>query len=131
MQYLFGDTDLAARRLKLLTDIFARSTGAFLLDSAGPRPDLAVDLGCGPGHTTGLLAEALRPGHTAGLDSSEDYIATARESQGDNVSFHRHDITEVPFPVGPCDLIFCRFVLTHLADPRADVDRWIDRKSVV
>ena len=125
MQYLFGDTDLAAQRLKLLADTFGKSTGAFLLDSAGPRPELAVDLGCGPGHTTGLLAEVLGPSHTVGLDRSEDYIAAARESQGSNISFHRHDITEVPFPVGPCDLIFCRFVLTHLADPRSDIERWV------
>ena len=80
MQYLFGDTDLAAQRHRLLADVFAESSRAFLLDAVEHRPDLAVDLGCGPGYSTHLLAESLRPARTAGFDSSKNYISTAQKN---------------------------------------------------
>ncbi len=57
MPYLFQDTDLAARRLAVLAEVFAPASRAFLLDVVQSRPELALDLGCGPGYTTRLLAE--------------------------------------------------------------------------
>ncbi len=124
MQYLFGDTDLAAQRHRLLADVFAESSRAFLLDAVEHRPDLAVDLGCGPGYSTHLLAESLRPARTAGFDSSKNYISTAQKTQTSSVSFHLHDVTKVPFPTVPSDLLHCRLLLTHLREPQAVVRRW-------
>jgi trans-aconitate 2-methyltransferase len=31
---------------------------------------------------------------------------------------------QVPFRTGPADLIYCRYLLSHLADPELAVDRW-------
>jgi len=124
MQYLFGDTDIAAHRLKLVAEVFADSTRTFLLDAGLNAPQLALDLGCGPGYTTHLLAEVLRPEHTAGLDDSEHFISLAQRTGTDTVSFYLHDVTAVPFPVGPSDLLFCRFLLTHLKNPLFVIARW-------
>jgi len=33
-------------------------------------------------------------------------------------------VTQVPFPIGPSDLIFCRLLLTHLRDPLSAVESW-------
>lgn len=123
--YLFGDGHLAARRLELLARVFEESTRAFLLKAAnrGAR-DLAVDLGCGLGLTTRLIAETLQFHHVAGLDTSENFVKLARLRGSIRVSFEIHDITKIPFPSGPADLIFCRFLLTHLEQPETIVARW-------
>jgi len=122
--YAFGDTDLAARRLEHVAEIFGESTRAFLREAVPAETGLALDLGCGPGNTTRLLAESVPRGRVVGLDSSEHFVALAEATQTERVSFLRHDVTAVPFPVGPADLVFCRFLLTHLREPQEAVARW-------
>jgi SAM-dependent methyltransferase len=122
MKYLFGDSDIAARRLEVVADVFEEPTKAFLLDAIKDRPGLVVDLGCGPGYTTHLLADVLQCDRAAGLDKSEHFVSLAQSRE--KVSFHVHDITSVPFPVGPSDLMYCRFLLTHLGEPREVFGRW-------
>ena len=124
MTYAFGDTDLAARRLALLAETFAASSRGVMREAAGRRLRMAADLGCGPGYSTHLLADALAPDHTVGLDNSESFLALARATASDRVSFGLHDITTGPFPSGPYDLLFSRFELTHLQCPEAVVELW-------
>ena len=124
-QYLFGDTDIAAQRLKVVAEVFADSTRAFVTSAAGERPRLAVDLGCGPGYCTHLLAETLQAARTIGLDNSERFLSLARPTETRSVSFRLHDVTSVPFPVAPADLAYCRFLLSHLREPRQAVAMWV------
>ena len=123
-EYLFGDTDVAAQRLKLLADVFAASSRVFIIEAANPDPRLALDLGCGPGHTTHLLADTLDPERTVGLDNSEHFVGLAAKTATNNVSFLLHDVTSVPFPLVPCDLIYSRFLLTHQPDPETLMAKW-------
>ncbi|MFJ3487621.1 trans-aconitate 2-methyltransferase [Pseudomonas sp. NPDC090202] len=44
-----------------------------------PVVKTAIDLGCGPGNSTEVLAEAFPEAHVTGLDSSEDMLADARQ----------------------------------------------------
>src|SRR5881398_3141847 len=117
MPYAFGDSDSAARRLALVHEVFAATTRPFLADWVREPPDLAVDLGCGTGLSTHFLAEVTAAHHVAGLDSSARFIALARPSATNRVQFFEHDVTRVPFPVVPADLLYCRLLLTHLPDP--------------
>ena len=123
-RYLFGDSDVAERRLKILADVYADSTASFVLGAVDEKPRLLLDLGCGPGYTTHLLADVLGCKQAAGLDNSRHFINTARKSATARVSFHLHDVTRVPFPVAPADLLFCRFLMTHLRDPEVLLSRW-------
>jgi trans-aconitate 2-methyltransferase len=123
-QYLFGDSDLAAHRLEVLADVYADSTTAFLREAVTNNPRLAVDMGCGPGFTTRLLADTLKCEQAVGLDSSEHFVSLAQKTKTDRISFYFHDVTSVPFPVEPADVIFCRYLLTHLQQPQDIVSRW-------
>jgi trans-aconitate 2-methyltransferase len=133
-EYLFGDGDTAAKRLKLLARVYQESTRTFLVNAAGSAPfRLALDLGCGPGFTTHLIADTLRCDRTIGLDASVGFIKLARATADDRTSFLEYDITAVPFRSGPANLIFCRFLLTHLRDP-AVVAKWasqLERKGLL
>src|SRR5205809_779798 len=54
--YTFGDSQAAAERLALVARVFEPPSRRFLADAAAGAGlagcDLAVDLGCGPGHST-------------------------------------------------------------------------------
>jgi trans-aconitate 2-methyltransferase len=87
-------------------------------------PRLAVDLGCGPGWSTRLLQDALQPDRTVGLDASPVFVDEARARQGADLVFEVHDIVRVPFPVDAPDVMFCRFLLTHLRSLREVLAAW-------
>jgi hypothetical protein len=51
----------------------------------------------------------------------------AEKTQTERVSFHLHDVTLTPFPDGPSDVIYARFVLTHQHEPEKLIERWISQ----
>jgi trans-aconitate 2-methyltransferase len=123
-RYLYGDDPLAAERLDLVARLFEPSTGTFL-DRRGPKgPRLAVDVGCGPGHTTRLIHRVLGASRTLGLDQSEAYVRRASIGAPAGVAFARHDAREVPFPEEPAQVVFCRLLLAHLNRPMDVLAGW-------
>lgn len=122
--YAFGDDEEAGNRLAALAVLYEDSTREFIAAHAPAEPALAVDLGCGPGHTTALLSDTLRPGRTVGVDDSEAFLEQARAGASDGVEFLRHDVREVPLPLPPADVVFARFLLAHLPEPVAVAERW-------
>ncbi|MHB8467072.1 MAG: class I SAM-dependent methyltransferase, partial [Acidimicrobiales bacterium] len=122
-QYTFGDSDIAARRLAMVSEIFDPPSEAFVRTWVDTPPTVAVDLGCGPGNTTALLSRASGAATVVGLDQSTAFVATARANHP-RLEFAVHDVTETPFPTGPVDLIYARLVLAHLANPTAAIEAW-------
>jgi SAM-dependent methyltransferase len=105
--------------------VYQESTRAFLQHAAGSRRfALVLDLGCGPGFTTHLINDTLFCDRIIGLDASIDFIRRAHAAASGHISFLQHDITTVPFPSGCANLIFSRFLLTHLRDPGAVIAKW-------
>lgn len=123
-KYLFGDSHTAARRLDVLAKTFEPSTRSFLEETGTKEPNLALDLGCGPGHTTQLVSTVLRSLQTVGIDSSEQFLAAARGQYGNGISFLQHDVTAVPFPVDAASVIYARFLATHLDEPTSVIRKW-------
>jgi len=120
---------VAARRLAMLHEVYAPSSAALLADAVTRTPALAYDLGCGPGYTTEMVAHVTRANRTIGLDSSASFVAAARARHeeartGGYLEFTAHEVLALPFPAGPADLIYCRLLLAHLADPAGAVRRW-------
>lgn len=122
--YTFGDTDAAGARLRRLAETYEPETRDLLLRSGVRGPRLAIDLGCGPGWSTRLVHRVLCPGRTIGLDASERYITDARQIHGQGIQFLVHDVTRSPFPADGPDVMFCRFLLTHLRSPREVLATW-------
>jgi trans-aconitate 2-methyltransferase len=114
MSYTFGDNDEASRRLRRLAEVYEPETRA-LLNSAGSvsdgRFELGVDLGCGPGWSTLLIAVTVNPVRMIGLDSSERFGAEARSNQP-QLEFTRHDVLVSPFPVHSLDRMCSGFPLS-------------------
>jgi trans-aconitate 2-methyltransferase len=88
------------------------------------RPRLVVDLGCGPGNSTELLAERFPESEVVGLDSSPDMLRKARE-QLPQCKFMQADIaTWTPDP--RTDLIFGNAVMQWLPDHPAIMHRLLE-----
>ncbi len=123
--YTFGDTDLAAERLSLLARVFEPSSRRLLGALSNPAGDLAADLGCGPGSSTRLLAEQVATVRVVGLDQSARLVSQAiREQATTRVSFLQCDVSLPPFALPAADLLYSRFLLTHLRDPAEVVRAW-------
>lgn len=125
--YTFGESDLAARRLELVAEVFAPVSRAFLAEAVNFRPRIALDLGCGPGHTTRLIADTLGPAETVGIERSAAFLSEARTTARSGVSFIEGDVTNMPLRPGEADLIYARFLLAHLSQPEAAVRDWVNR----
>jgi trans-aconitate 2-methyltransferase len=123
--YTFGDTGEASSRLRRLADLYEPETRALLTRSQVRSPRLAVDLGCGPGWTTQLVYNMLQPQRTVGIDASQRFIGEARKSHGPHLEFHVADVVRDRLPAQNPDVLFCRFLLTHLSSVADALESWI------
>ncbi len=115
--------------MDILARTFEAPTREFLSNFEPQSTDLAVDLGCGPGHTTRLIADLLPFEKVIGIDMSSQFVSSASQSSPSRVSFINHDVTVVPFPVPFSDLVFCRFLLPHLSNRRQALESWASQLS--
>ena len=114
---------LGRDRLSVITRVLAPTTEQ-LFERVGIRPgSTVIDVGCGGGQVSLMLAKRVGPkGHVTGLDFDEEKIALARaEAEARGISHVRFETADVaaPWTISPVDLIYARFILTHLADPQA------------
>ncbi|RLV48497.1 methyltransferase domain-containing protein [Nocardioides mangrovicus] len=75
-------------------------------------PGRVVDLGCGPGNLTALLAERWPTAEISGVDSSPEMVATAR-ARGDGVGYEVGDIATWQ-PAAPVDVLVSNAALQWL-----------------
>jgi len=123
--YAFRQTASAAARLALVAELFGPLTAEFLREYAPREPELAVDLGCGPGYTTELLADVVRPRRLVGLDISQLFLELGERRLGERAALLEHDVTSTPFPGNGLALLYCRFLLTHEVEPTRLLRRWL------
>ncbi|QRG07127.1 trans-aconitate 2-methyltransferase [Xanthobacter dioxanivorans] len=88
-----------------------------------PRTDAAfvVDLGCGPGNSTELLAARFPAAEVLGLDTSPDMLAAAR-TRLPQARFELADASTFTLPK-PADLIFANAVLQWVPEHAALLPR--------
>lgn len=108
-------------RLRVLARVMAPTTNQ-LFGRIGIAPSSrCLDVGCGGGDVSVALARLIPDGSVLGVDIDETKIELARTEAADaglgNVEFQVRDVME-PFPHGErFDVVYVRFVLTHLPDP--------------
>jgi trans-aconitate 2-methyltransferase len=122
--YAFGDTVVASKRLDVLASVFGPTSLSLLADLPPGRRRVVFDPGCGPGHTTAMLAELFAEADVVGVDASDAFVSEATEAARPRCRFQVADVTRVPLPGGPADLIYARFLVVHLTGPERAIAAW-------
>jgi SAM-dependent methyltransferase len=89
------------------------------------RLGVVLDIGCGRGTSSAMLASLLNPERVVGFDAAPALIDQARERTrhlpGVQVSFLQGDFHQLPLPTASCDLAVAAFCLYHSTRPQAVV----------
>jgi ubiquinone/menaquinone biosynthesis C-methylase UbiE len=125
--YIHGTEPAEQRRLATLNDLLNRGS---LRELALRGGEAILDLGCGPGQLTRLMARAAGPaGRVLGIDRSGDQLAEARraiDAAGETaqVEFREGDVMALSLDEtewDSFDVAHARFLLEHVPDPLAVV----------
>jgi SAM-dependent methyltransferase len=76
-----------------------------------------LDLGCGVGIATRMLADLDPRSHVVGVDLSLPHLHAARGTRGSDVSLLQADAAQLCFRPGAFDLVWSCNTINHLADP--------------
>jgi ubiquinone/menaquinone biosynthesis C-methylase UbiE len=92
-----------------------------------PGGGVGLDVGCGTGRWSMLLAPRVKHLHL--LDPSADALNVARENlRGmNNVSYHLHSVAAIPLPPKSLDFAFSLGVLHHVPDTEAAIAAIADK----
>jgi 2-polyprenyl-3-methyl-5-hydroxy-6-metoxy-1,4-benzoquinol methylase len=121
--YVLGSAPRELQRL-VMQDRILRPTTQRLLREAGLKEGMRVlDLGCGTGGVSQLVAEIVGPsGSVVGIDQASDAIVEAekraRETNLQQLSFHRSSVEEFSAKE-PFDLVIGRYLLMYQPSPSA------------
>jgi protein-L-isoaspartate O-methyltransferase len=118
MEYVHGYSPRESTRL---TDQATTLTELLHADTRYAAGDRVLEVGCGVGAQTVILAANSPEAAFTSVDVSEASLAQARRTVEEagfaNVAFERADLFDLPFAAGHFDHLFVCFVLEHLADP--------------
>jgi SAM-dependent methyltransferase len=123
-QYALATGADAVGRLKMLHKIYSPAGRQFLLEAGLTKGMRVADFGCGSGFVSRMLAEVVGPsGNVVGVDVNGAQIEQARKLSAKegltNTSFIEASAYDTGLPRNTFDLVYCRFLLLHLADPGA------------
>jgi len=86
-------------------------------------PARIIDIGCGPGNSTGFVARRWPNAELIGLDSSAAMLEKARQTLPD-VQWLEHDATQNLSSLGSFDLVFSNATLQWLPDHARVLPNW-------
>ena len=95
---------------------------ALIVEAAGAGPDdLVLDVACGGGIVVCAFAPHVR--HATGIDMTAAMLDRARHLAAEkgiaNVTWHKGDVTQLPYPNGAFTIVVTRFAIHHFPDPSA------------
>lgn len=118
-------------RLKQQAEVSSAKDREILLEN-GLKPHMKVlEIGCGPGFITKLIADLVPRGSVTGIDISEELLryakSQAKEQRISNVRFQKGDVYHLENLDDDFDFAYCRFVFQHLPKPVAAMKQIADR----
>jgi SAM-dependent methyltransferase len=118
--YTITGGEQGKRRLDLLAEMMRPTTLRLLAEAGLSSGDRCLDLGCGGGNVVLDMARIVGPdGSVTGVDFDPQIVELARQDARDagagNVEFHVADAQA--FDGGPFDLVYARFLLSHVSEP--------------
>jgi SAM-dependent methyltransferase len=127
-RYVLRRGEAGAERLRLLSAVKAPSTLALLRRSGLRRGMRVLDVGSGIGEVTMAIARRVGPtGSATGIDLDPDFVERARAAaarRGSRATFRVGDVRSLGDEPG-YDLVFSRYLLSHLAEPAAALARLV------
>jgi SAM-dependent methyltransferase len=100
---------------------YATALGAELIDFAGVEPGMrALDVGCGPGALTAVLADRLGAASVAAAEPSEPFAQACR-ARLPGVEVVSAPAEALPFADGAFDATLSQLVVNFMSDPRGGV----------
>lgn len=118
-------------RVRVLARIMWPTTRELLARVRVPEDARCLDVGCGGGDVAIPLARLAPRGRVVGTDIDQVKLELARDEARaagvGNVEFRHEDVTDPPRQVERFDLVYARFLLTHLSDPAETVARLVAR----
>ena len=84
-----------------------------------PMSGVILEVGCGHGLRTHLIAKHAKQAEVIGIDRSPELLKHAHDAyqKTSNLSFQQADLYDLPFPDNSIDFIYVRLVFMHLLDP--------------
>lgn len=92
---------------------------AYLADVDFPAEAEVLDVGCGTGAVSRVLARRAGIGRVVGIDPSPVFLATARQLAADlaNLTFFEADGRSLPYGDGSFDTVIFHTTLSHVPEP--------------
>jgi SAM-dependent methyltransferase len=109
--------DAYGRYMGRFSEPLALQFAAFLRLAPGQR---ALDVGCGPGALTAVLAAELGPGSVSALDPSESFVTAVRDRLP-GIDARPGAAEALPWPDGSFDRAAAQLVVHFMADPAAGI----------
>jgi ubiquinone/menaquinone biosynthesis C-methylase UbiE len=114
-------------RYEAAMGIWSRLAGGIFLDWLAPRPGLRwIDIGCGNGAFTQLIAARSAPAEVQGIDPSAGQLDYARRRATTcPTQFRQGDAQALPFPSDSFDAAVMALVIVFVPDPARGVDEMV------
>jgi ubiquinone/menaquinone biosynthesis C-methylase UbiE len=123
--YVLGNRESEIARLEIQANLFEPLTKQTLLNAGLKKGMSCIDIGCGSGSVTRLMAKMVgETGHVVGVDIDDRYLhyCTRNITSKQNIEFIHDDIRKSRL-VGKerFDIVYSRFTFHHLTDRRGAV----------
>lgn len=124
--YILGNLSSEVRRLEIQAAFFENLTTQTLLNAGLKKGMSCMDIGCGSGSVSRLMAKIVgKSGRVVGMDVDDRYLQYCSRRNialKQNIEFVRHDISKSPLDgKGDFDLVYSRFLFQHLRDRKGAV----------
>jgi SAM-dependent methyltransferase len=108
-------------RLRMLGRVIWPTTEVLLARVGIPPDAQCLDVGCGGGDVTVAIARLVPDGSVVGIDYDAEKVVLARDEAASahcrNVEYRVADVMDPPGNGEFFDVVYARFLLTHLPDP--------------